>query len=374
MRVKRYVVNSISDALSRIRSDLGEKAVILDSRPVRGTGIFGLFGKRRFEVIAAVDATPQTANANPNSNPNPDPPAHSSTSVSLDAQLQADVRSLKQMMEGWVNEQRKNEMPDNFAPVERLLREQHVAEDVIYSVQQAVAKQIDDIRHVDEKIVTALTAEEIKRRFEKKIAPDTLASGEQEVVYFIGPTGMGKTTTIAKIAAIHVLEKGRRVGLIAADTYRIAAVEQLKTYANILNVPLEIVRDQQEMEESKRKLADCDVILVDTAGRNYRQKMNVSELFAFIQDENATVHLVLSLTMRDDDIRAVLNNFSAWPISRLLLTKADETTSFGLPLNLACQTDYPFSFITTGQSVPDDIIPADAATLTDWVMGGIKDV
>ena len=358
MRVKRYVVNSMPDAMARIRSDLGEQAVILDSKPIREGGLWGLFGKRRFEVIAAVDRERDEQHVS----------RHSIVAPVHDS-LQKEVRSLKRMMEKWVTEQKRT-TPSHFTSIEAMLREQHVAADVIASILESVTAQIDDVSRVDDKVVNMLAAEEIKARFSRRTASGTSISTDKQIIYFVGPTGVGKTTTIAKIAATHVLEKGVHVGLIAADTYRIAAVEQLKTYANILGVPLEIAHDPQEMHTAKQKLADCDVILVDTAGRNYRHKMKVSELLTFIQDEQATVHLVLSLTMRDEDIAAVLDNFSSCPVTHLLLTKADETTSFGLSLNLACKTDYPFSYITTGQTVPDDIVPADASQLTEWVMGG----
>lgn len=360
MRVKRYVANSMPDALARIRNDLGEQAVILDSKPIKQNGVWGWFGKRRFEVIAAVDPVSPKAHT----------PIHAPQTVPTPESLQQEVRSIKQMMEQWVTAQTAGHYPAHLTKMATLLREQHVAGDVIDSILQAAQGQLDGNRHVDDRMVHQLVENEIKRRFLQKVAPQTMLEADKQTVYFIGPTGVGKTTTIAKIAATYVLEKGLRVGLIAADTYRIAAVEQLKTYANILNVPIEVVHDPQEMERAKDKLSDCDVILVDTAGRNYRQKMKVSELFAFIQGEKVTVHLVLSLTMRDEDIQAVLDNFSSCPVTHLLLTKADETTSYGLSLNLACQTDYPFSFITTGQNVPDDMIPADAAQLTAWVMGG----
>lgn len=356
MKVKRYVANSMPDAMARIRDDLGEQAIILDSKPIKQPGVLGpLFGKRRFEVIAAVERLPKEQSA-------ASPPVEKD--IHNDG-LRQEVQSIKRMMEKWMNDQSTSDLPPSFAAVETALRKQQVADDVSASVVQAVRAHVDDIREVDEKVVRALAAEEIKRRFARIVE----LPAEREMIYFIGPTGVGKTTTIAKIAANYVLEKGLRVGLIAADTYRIAAVEQLKTYASILNVPIEVVHDPNDMEAAKQKLSGCDVVLVDTAGRNYRQKMKVSELFAYVQSDHAAVHLVLSLTMRDEDIEAVLGNFSAWPVTHLLLTKADETTSCGLALNLACKTDYKLSFITTGQNVPDDIMLADADKLTDWVLG-----
>lgn len=346
------------EALARIRNELGEQAIILDSRPVKQKGVWGWFGKRRFEVIAAVDRTAKEGT-----------PHHAVDSVPL-SDLNEEVLSIKRMMENWMHEQRQGDLPPAFAAVETVLRQQHVSDEVIASVLKAVRKRMGDFREGDEKTVHAFVADEIKRRFTRSIDATDLPSGGQELVYFIGPTGVGKTTTIAKIAANYALDKGLSVGLIAADTYRIAAVEQLKTYANILDIPLEVVHDPHEMKEAKQQLSACDIILVDTAGRNYRRKMNVSELFTYIDRDRAEIHLVLSMFMRDDDVDHILANIASKSVTHLLLTKADEAGSFGLALNLASKTDYPIRFITTGQNVPDDIVVADADVLTDWVMGG----
>lgn len=346
------------EALARIRGELGEQAIILDSRPIKQKGVWGWFGKRRFEVIAAVDGKVKGGRGTAGS--------HSAPLSALSEEMQ----TIKRMMEHWMDEQRKGDLPPAFAAVEKALRRQHVANEVITSVFKAVRKRMGDSGTGDEETVHTLVAEEIRHRFSRSIDGAELPSGGQELIYFIGPTGVGKTTTIAKIAANYVLDKGLSVGLIAADTYRIAAVEQLRTYANILDIPLQVVHDPSEMEDAKQKLAACDLILVDTAGRNYRQKMNVSELFTYIERDRAEIHLVLSMFMRDDDVAHILDNIASRPVTHLLLTKADEAGSFGLALNLASKTDYPIRFITTGQNVPDDIVVARADVLTDWVMGG----
>lgn len=353
MKVKRYVVDSMPDAVSRIRHDLGERAVILDSKPIKQGGLWGLFGKRRLEVIAAADREPPKKREDP------------APRQEADA-LRREVQSIKRMMEKWVSTQ--DSEGGQFAAVETALRKQHVADDVIRSIMTSVRPDIEKLPDVDEQIIQSAVAEEISRRFSRIVEPSRMP-GDEEIIYFVGPTGVGKTTTIAKIAATHVLEHNLRVGLIAADTYRIAAVEQLKTYANILNVPLQVVHSPQEMEEARRQLADCDIVLVDTAGRNYRRKMNVSELFTYVQGDKAAVHLVLSFVMRDEEVEAVLRNIAGLPVTHVLLTKADEALSYGMSLNLACRTDYKLSFLTTGQTVPDDILPAEAETLTNLVMG-----
>ena len=358
MKVKRYVANSLPDAMSRIRDDLGDRAVILDSKPIKQGGLWGLFGRQRFEVIAAVDHGVE----------GPRLKQHRVERDSPQDGLKREIESIKQMMEQWMYTQ-QNDLPRPFAAVETHLKRQHVTDDVIASLFRNVQPRIRDIQNADEKEIYSLVAGEIRERFEARVGTPLSVGSGPKTIYLIGPTGVGKTTTIAKMAAVYVLEQGLSVGLIAADTFRIAAVKQLKTYADILNVPIHVAHDPNEMKEAKEKLSHCDVVLVDTAGRNYRQKMNVSELFAYIQhSDQAAIHLVLSLTMRDEDIDAVLESVSSIPVTHLLLTKADETTSYGLMLNLVSKTPYKLGLITTGQNVPDDMVEADADQLTQWIM------
>lgn len=349
--MKRYVVRSVPDAMARIREDLGDQAVILDSKPIRQGGLWGLFGKRRFEVIAAVDVKKETRSTR----------FH-------DDRLTREVQSLKKLMLNWMDGQ-KRELPPNLARLDRLLREQQVSQEVIQSLIQSVASALPNMAQADEREVIEAARREVENAFKRAIQPIKVGQGKK-YVYFVGPTGVGKTTTIAKIAARYALDGGRKVGLMTADTYRIAAVEQLRTYANILNVPLEVLHDPQDLPAAKEKLAHCDVILCDTAGRNFRQKMNVSELLAFVEpEEAAAVYLVISLTMREQDVQAILDNFASSPVTHVLLTKRDETTACGLALNLAWQTKYKLDFVTTGQNVPDDIVEANAAELTNWLLG-----
>ena len=159
-----------------------------------------------------------------------------------------------------------------------------------------------------------------------------------QVVHFVGPTGVGKTTTIAKLAAEQTLKAGRKVGFITSDTYRIAAVDQLRTYATILNVPLEVVFSPSEVSRAFRQLEDKDLVFMDTAGRNFRNELYVSEVNSLLQSGNESeTYLVLSLTGKFSDMSAVAEQFAVYGVQSVLFTKQDETNAYGAILNLALE-------------------------------------
>lgn len=197
-------------------------------------------------------------------------------------------------------------------------------------------------------------------------ARDPGISRDTRIVHFVGPTGVGKTTTIAKLGAEQALSRRRSVGFITADTYRIAAVDQLRTYADILNVPLEVVFSPSELSRAYKKLEDRDLLLMDTAGRNYRNELYVSEVNSLLSPgEEAEKILVLSLTHKFQDMRQVSAQFVKYGVSRLLVTKMDETDSYGAILNLVKEFGFSIPYITFGQTVPDDIRSFDP----DWLAG-----
>jgi flagellar biosynthesis protein FlhF len=196
------------------------------------------------------------------------------------------------------------------------------------------------------------------------MSPDT------RIVHFVGPTGVGKTTTIAKLAAEQVLKYNRKVGFITSDTYRIAAVEQLKTYATILNVPLEVVFSPQDLSKAYEQLQDRDLIFMDTAGRNYRNEMYVSELNALLRSQGKSeTFLVLSLTTKYKDMKAITDNFSKFKLDKVLFTKLDETDSYGAVVNLVHDFKLQLSYVTHGQNVPDDITELDEQRILDLILG-----
>lgn len=207
--------------------------------------------------------------------------------------------------------------------------------------------------------------------------PKTIEIGDKaKVIFFIGPTGVGKTTTIAKIASSFKIEKEARVAFITADTYRIAAVEQLNTYASIIDCPVSVVYSVEDMNKSLSEYKDYDLILVDTAGRSHKATEQMDELKTFIEevaqraDEfDFECYLTLSLTTKYKDLKSIADKYDDvdWAV---IFTKLDETCSVGNILNIRMLTDRPLSYTTSGQNVPDDIEVINEQGVARQLLGG----
>lgn len=204
----------------------------------------------------------------------------------------------------------------------------------------------------------------LEQRIEEGILPTT------RIVYVAGPTGVGKTTTIAKLAAEQMFKKQRKVGFITSDTYRISAVEQLRTYASILNVPLEVVQSPGDTQRAISRLENCDLIFMDTAGRNYRNELLVSELQSLLAPvENSETFLVMSMTSKSADMVQITEHFSKYGLDKVIFTKMDETGSCGPLFNLLHRFPLKLAYVANGQNVPDDLLKPDADSLSKQLLG-----
>jgi flagellar biosynthesis protein FlhF len=200
--------------------------------------------------------------------------------------------------------------------------------------------------------------------------PIVAAADTCRVVALVGPTGVGKTTTIAKLAANYRLREKRRVGLITVDTYRVAAVEQLRTYADIIDLPMEVVATPREMREAVARMSHLDLVLMDTAGRSPRDEVKIQELKSMLAEAKPDdVHLVLSSTAGAKSLTAAAERFADVGTTALLLTKIDEATSLGHLVTLLRACRLPVSYLTDGQNVPDDIQTADRRRLAYALLG-----
>jgi flagellar biosynthesis protein FlhF len=222
-----------------------------------------------------------------------------------------------------------------------------------------------DVRHALEQRLVAILPSDDEDPF--AMAPG--ANGARRIA-FVGPTGVGKTTTLAKIAAQLKLKRGLRVGIVAADTYRIAAVDQLRTYAEILGLPVEVASSPKDAARACASLSDVDVILIDTAGRSQNDHMKISELRAFLASAAPDeTHLVLSATASARTLARAAETFGAVGVNRIVLTKLDEAATFGTLVSLVERLGKRVSFFTQGQEVPDHIEIARSRRLAALILG-----
>jgi flagellar biosynthesis protein FlhF len=197
------------------------------------------------------------------------------------------------------------------------------------------------------------------------------AGHRPQVAMFIGPTGVGKTTTIAKIASLFSLVEHRKVAIVTADTYRMAATDQMKRYGQILGIPVHVVESAEDMEQTMVKLSGYDLVLVDTAGRSPQHKEHMKQMRDLVEAARPDeIHLVVSLTTKYVDVLQIVARFGIVGVNRVIVTKADETRTYGLILNLSMKFNMEVAYLTNGQQVPDDIEPADQAKLAKLVLAG----
>ncbi len=186
---------------------------------------------------------------------------------------------------------------------------------------------------------------------------------------FIGPTGVGKTTTIAKLAARFALKDRRHVKLLTFDTYRVAATEQLRTYGDIIGIPVKVVFSIDEMEKEVSSASNDEILLIDTTGHSHKRIADYGELSSYVRDHSKIQkHLVLSCTTRQDDLREIVACFGAFKPDRVVFTKLDESSSFGAILNETVRSDRPISYLTNGQDVAEDLIVPTPATIADLLV------
>lgn len=248
---------------------------------------------------------------------------------------------------------------------------EELAQDVVSRVCEELGPdELDDAAKVRRAVLGRL-ASLIPTQADKLIAEGRPPGDRRPyTIALIGPTGVGKTTTVAKLAATYKLKHAKRVGLITIDTYRIAAVDQLKTYAGIIGVPLVVVMSPAEMTDALRELAGCDVVLIDTAGRSQRDDPRLEQLRAFIEAASPhEVHLVLSSTCTEAVMLEAAERFGRVRTDSIIFTKLDEAVSFGVLLNVVRSVNKKLSYLTTGQEVPHQIEPGRPERLAALVAG-----
>jgi flagellar biosynthesis protein FlhF len=374
MKIKTYVVKTLPEAYPMILRDLGKDAIILKTKHVKAPGVFGVFRKKKLEVVAASDLADEVPMQEPpvlKEKVTPTKPVESDTAnvFAQDALLKelSEVKGLIQSMTTGDNS--SSSIPKPLEKWVERLKDQEVDEEVIQFILRQVSLRVEKIDEMAEgeieKILISILEQLIAEGMAKEADDFT-----PYLTTLVGPTGVGKTTTLAKLAAARVLHGRVRVGLLTADTYRIGAVEQLKTYANILNIPIEVVQTPEDVQPSVDRLKGCQMILMDSAGRNYLEDQYVEEINQYLGFEAPQEnYLVLSMTTRWRDMKQITEKMKSVSIDKLILTKWDETTCYGAALNMLYHYPYPLAYLCIGQGVPQDIMTANPALMAKKILG-----
>ncbi|MGI5875949.1 MAG: flagellar biosynthesis protein FlhF [Dethiobacteria bacterium] len=358
MKIRKYYVQDMKEGMQRIREELGPEAIIIESRRVRLKGLKGFFSPRQTEITAVVET----------------PSRRQGTQVQLQgADFQNTIREELVELKKTINRLVEQKgIPEDTGREENSklrnwklqLERQEIFDELIEEMFDKIQESLSGKEQFTEELIGLILRKEIRKRL--LTAPEKGAP----VQVFVGPTGVGKTTTLAKLAARYALYQGEKVGIITIDHYRIGAIDQLRTYSEITGLPLEVVMSPRELRQTIEKYSGFQRILIDTAGRSALNKAHVQELTAYLQGlPPAEIFLVISATTKSRDLRLITDNFSCMGYNRLIYTKLDETDTYGVLINGVSLTNMPVTYLTTGQSVPDDIHLADLDKMSSLILG-----
>jgi flagellar biosynthesis protein FlhF len=356
MRVKKFEGATMRDAIAKVKAELGDQAVIIATRQVRR----GLLGSA-VEISAAVDtddAQPEPTLSGPTIGgplpPHP-PPRSEPDLEKLIAPLRSELRSLRALVRTAGDSRGTTELRAELAALRRLVEDlQRPAPAAAPTAPRRAASQHDAPR-----------ARTTQQDYDAPlIAPSTGAA-----VMLVGPTGAGKTTTIAKLAARAALIDGRRVGLVTLDNYRVGGIDQIRTFADLIGVPVEVAETPAALAE----LIDPthDLTMIDTAGRSPRDAAAIAELARGVADLDLEVHLVVPAGSTSAQIDELVGRYGALAPARLLFTKLDECDRAPELATAPARTRLPITWVTTGQAVPEDIEQPTAARVLELASGGL---
>ena len=417
MTINKFQGKTEEEAIAKAKQEFGENAVIMNVKEVKPKGLFRAFKNSTYEVTAAMEEKEQFVN--PKRALQNTKKLHDSINLSADEKIdipkpeaKPDFRELIQKTMPYSSrmqepeekkiEQRlddlsnrieeslartpKGEKPEAENPVrEKPSSEEFHFVRILYSTllkNEVNEKYVNQILDEIEKFIRPGNSVDmiLSNVYQKLILrfgqPKTidLSGSKPKILFFVGPTGVGKTTTIAKIASKYKVEYDKKVAFITADTYRIAATEQLQVYANILDAPMAIVYSQAELNDSIAKFEDYDLVFVDTAGfshKNEKQRNDMKTLLGGVSEEyNKEVYLVLSATTKYMDLLDIVDSYREIADYKLIFTKLDETTTYGNLLNIKLYSGADLSYTTNGQNVPDDIEVFDTQKIVKKLLGG----
>lgn len=375
MKVRRFIANDMQEAMLKVKAALGKDAVILHTRKFREGGIFGFFGRDRVEVTAAIEERDLNHLSKKIQSPGlPSPPASSPAKEAANLDVKKEIAEVKTLLGQMLEELELSTFqggtyPKYFDQAYRVLRSSEVEEKLARKIIHEAIELLQPAKWQDRTEIYQTLEDLIVRRLLRPQPILFKKSGGQKRIAVVGPTGVGKTTTIAKLAAIFAILEKRQVALATVDTYRVAAVDQLKTYADIISVPLEVAYTPKELQDALAKHANKDLILIDTAGRSPLNEVQMTELKAFLEPcSDVEIFLVLGATTKQTDLWDAVTRFSQLPIKHLIFTKLDETRSYGVILNVVNRLRKNLAYVTTGQNVPDDIEVPDPVKLAKLIL------
>ena len=405
MIIKKFQGKTEAEAVESAKKELGSNVVIMNVRNMKRKGMFSFLKPQMIEVTVALEEEPEQSSiplkeeavkqplidaivhkaameaaASIDNNMTKDAAVENSRkdSSAIEEKLDTLHTLLEQQLQkpdetkGDVLEEEEESEVERFM---KLLYNTMLTNEVSEKNANQIIDEIEKINKPNMPFDYALanTYQKMILKFGKPIEITPAKKGPK-VIFFIGPTGVGKTTTIAKSASKFSVESGRKVALLTADTYRIAAAEQLRTYANILEVPFRVIYSTEEIEQALRDFRSYDFIMVDTAGHSHQNEAQKEAMTSFVHSVDGMaekeVFLVLSATTKYRDLISIADTYSAMTEYKLIFTKLDETTTLGNLLNLKLHTGAPLSYVTYGQNVPDDIEIFNPQKTVKQLLGG----
>lgn len=402
MIIKKFVGKTEEDALNAAKKELGEGIVIMNVKQVKAKGLFASFRKKLVEVTVALEE--EKERNTPTKAEQINAALTASASRPVEKTLSDEARMIEQKLENLQNllesqmkaaeKQVASEEEEKVADKEGSpdLTDADFADSELTRYTKLIYNTMID-NEVDEKYANQLI-NEMEKVYKQNLPIDNVLAGIYQrmilkfgkpapispaaegpkVVLFMGPTGVGKTTTIAKLASRYIVEEKRKVALLTADTYRIAAAEQLNTYATILQAPFRIIYTKDELADAVKYYHDFDYIFVDTAGhshQNAEQIQAMKDLIATVENvAEKQTYLVLSATTKYSDLRKIADKYSAITGYHLIFTKVDETFCVGSMYNLKMHTGASIAYVTSGQNVPDDIETFNPQSTVKQLLGG----
>jgi len=391
MLIKKFQGATEQEALQLAKQELGKDVIITHIKSIKPKGIYRLFRKPLVEITAAVDEERiyekknfQQIAEEIKKNPYE---FRTNKEEEKSSAIEQKLDSLQSMLEKQLREQQSTVVEKEKEKENQVAEEPSAAMACVQMIyNQLIANEVEEtyankvIAEIEQSLKPDATVDNILSTIYQKLVLKlgetkelTFESGKTKYVFFIGPTGVGKTTTIAKLASNLKLSKKAKVALFTADTYRIAAVDQLRSYASILGIPLRVIYSEAEIKDAVEEYKDYDIVLIDTAGRSHKnreQRDDIEKLLLAVPEECREIYLVLSATTKYRDLVKITETYSSIAKYNLIFTKLDETAGIGNIFNIKMLTGAPLSYTTFGQSVPDDISKINPQAVAKQLLGG----